>query len=205
MLLHSTSAHSWGFGGVISTSANELRKDKCAVLPDYVKSKCAVHWIRCGVYFDTGLEYRGALEVPRWSCASTSILSARQKLSPDKNVLGNNALRARRNRGLRAETPDITRGARRRDRLHRGFSLARAGSRSPFPAAGRQAAVVGAAPRPSSDHPAGHTAPHTTQCKHPDHQGARGAGLHAPRARFTTCHQKRPPAGRARETARNIF
>jgi len=60
-------------------------------------------------------------------------------------------------------------------------------------------------PRPSSDHPAGHIAPHTTQCKHPDHQGARGAGLHAPRARFTTCHQKRPPAGRARETARNIF
>jgi hypothetical protein len=26
--------------------------------------------------------------------------------------------------------------------------------------------VVGAAPRPSSDHPAGHIAPHTTQCKH---------------------------------------
>ena len=198
MLLHSTSAHSWGFGVVISTSANELRKDKCAVLPDYVKSKCAVHLIRCEVYFDTGLEYRGALEVPRWSCASTSILSARQKLSLYKNVLGNNALRARRNRGHRPETPETTRGNRFRDRLHRGVFLATAGSRSPFPATGRQAAVVGAAPCPSSDHLAGRTTPHTTQWNLPLPQGARGAGLRAPRAHFATCRQKRPSGGRAR-------
>jgi hypothetical protein len=111
----------------------------------------------------------------------------------------------RESSGRRAETPGITRGARRRTRLRRGFFLGRAGSRSPFPATGRQAAVVGAAPRPSSNRPAGHTTPHTTQCKHPGHQGARKAGLRAPRARFITCHQKRPPAGRARETARNTF
>ena len=77
----------------------------------------------------------------------------------------------------RAETPGITRGRSARTRLRRGVFLGRAGSRSQFPATDRQAAVVGAAPRPSSDHPAGHIAPHATQCKHPGHQGARGGGL----------------------------
>jgi hypothetical protein len=70
----------------------------------------------------------------------------------------------------------------------------------PFPATNRQAAVVGAgaAPRPSSDHPAGQIAPHTTQCKHPDHHGARPQGelVCSPRElvlRFTICHLPLPP------------
>ena len=129
----------------------------------------------------------------------------RHKLSLLPHVLGNNFGRQGGKGGHRAETPNKTRGGRPRNRLHRGFSLGRAGSRSPFPAAGRQAAVLGAAPRPSSDHLAGHTAPPTTQCELLGPQGARGAGLRAPRAHFATCRQKRPSGGRAREAARFFF
>jgi len=92
----------------------------------------------------------------------------------------------RESSGRRAETPGITRGARRRTRLRRGFFLARAGSRSPFPAAGRQVAVVGAAPRPSSDHLGSHTTPPTTQCKPPGPQpsGRKGSRFARPTSSF---------------------
>jgi hypothetical protein len=49
--------------------------------------------------------------------------------------------------------------------------------------------VVGAARAPPEFRPPSRPSPHaprTTQCKHPGHQGARGAGLRAPRARFIT-------------------
>jgi hypothetical protein len=100
------------------------------------------------------------------------------------SALGNNALRARgRSRGRRAETPEITYEHRARTRLRRVFSSGRAGNRGPFPAAGRQAAVLGARRPirvPTTQPAKGITkSPHiphtTTQCTLSGHQGARGA------------------------------